>query len=81
MTMGAMAVTAMRRVRSRRTTSPRDTETILAEIASLVAVRQELRSAGASAARLERNRIKIARLQWELSHALIRQYLPVAEAA
>jgi hypothetical protein len=30
---------------------------------------------------LERNRVAIARAQWELSHALIERYLPVASAA
>ena len=30
---------------------------------------------------VERNRVKLARAQWELSHALIERYLPASEAA
>ena len=46
------------------------------EIGALTAERQRLRTDGASAFRLERNRVKLARRQWELSHALIERYLP-----
>ena len=64
------------------TAMARDADILLAEISALVSQRQELRRGGASALRLERNRVKIARLQWELSHALIKRYLPAqAEAA
>jgi hypothetical protein len=45
-------------------------------IAQLVAVRQELRARGASDGSLERNRLQIARAQWELAHALIDHHLP-----
>jgi hypothetical protein len=38
--------------------------------------RQRLRDAGINGDRLERNRVKLARKQWELSHALIERYLP-----
>ena len=38
--------------------------------------RQELRARGAAAGSLERNRIALARAQWELSHALIEQHRP-----
>jgi hypothetical protein len=50
-------------------------ETLLEEISSLTAERQLLRERGAEATRLERNRVKLARAQWELSHALIERYL------
>jgi hypothetical protein len=53
-------------------------EALLEEIAALTAERQRLRDSGADAARLERNRVKLARKQWELSHALIERYLPAA---
>jgi hypothetical protein len=53
-------------------------ERLLERIGSLVAERQALRRAQAAAAELEANRREIARLQWELSHALIEQYLPQA---
>ncbi len=38
--------------------------------------RQRLRDTGVNGTRLERNRVKLARKQWELSHALIERYLP-----
>ena len=46
------------------------------QIGDLTAERQRLRDGGAAPAKLERNRIKLARKQWELSHALIERYLP-----
>ena len=45
------------------------------EISGLTAERQQLRDRGASESRLERNRVKLARSQWELSYALIDRYL------
>jgi hypothetical protein len=51
-------------------------ETLLEQISDLTLERQRLRDLGASGARLERNRVKLARKQWELSHALIERYLP-----
>jgi hypothetical protein len=45
-------------------------------IAQLVAERQELRARGAADGSLERNRLRIARAQWELAHALIDRHLP-----
>jgi hypothetical protein len=53
-------------------------ETLLELIGALVAERQRLRREGADADELESNRREIARLQWELSHALIQRYLPQA---
>ena len=64
--------------RFRRAAAPRDLDSLTADISALVAERQELRAKGASPERLERNRLKLARAQWELSHALIRRYLPAA---
>jgi hypothetical protein len=51
-------------------------EVLMDEIGALTAERQRLREDGASSFRLERNRVKLARRQWELSHALIERYLP-----
>lgn len=56
-------------------------EVLLEEIAGLTAERQQLRDRGADARRLERNRVKLARKQWELSYALIERYLPAHSAA
>jgi hypothetical protein len=56
-------------------------ETLLAEISTLVAERQRLRARAASPARLERNRLRIARVQWELSYALIHRYRADERAA
>jgi hypothetical protein len=56
-------------------------EVLLEEISGLTAERQQLRECGADARRLERNRVKLARKQWELSHALIERYLPAHSAA
>jgi hypothetical protein len=54
-------------------------EALLARIDELTAQRQELRDRNAGARALERNRIRLARAQWELSHALIERHLPAAE--
>jgi hypothetical protein len=53
-------------------------EQLLEEIGVLVAERQRLRRELAPKAALEENRRAIARLQWDLSHALIERYLPQA---
>jgi hypothetical protein len=65
--------------RFRRASKRPSVETLMDQIADLAAERQRLRDSGAAAAKLERNRIKLARSQWELSHALIERYLRVAE--
>jgi hypothetical protein len=62
--------TRFRRGRSRATV-----EALLDEISTLTAERQQLREQGADHVRLERNRIKLVRAQWELSHALIERHL------
>ena len=51
-------------------------ETLLEQISGLAVERQRLRDRGINGSRLERNRVKLARTQWELSHALIERYLP-----
>ena len=62
--------------RFRRGHRRRSVETLLGEISELTMERQRLREAGVNGARLERNRVKLARKQWELSHALIERHLP-----
>jgi hypothetical protein len=79
MTMDEMSATVLRPVRPsrfRRGHSRRTVEDLLGQIAVLAAERQRLRDGGAAPVRLERNRLKLARAQWELSHALIERYLP-----
>lgn len=49
-------------------------------IGALCAERQSLRAAGAGEGELEQNRVEIARLQQELSHALIGRYSRTAAA-
>jgi hypothetical protein len=56
-------------------------EALLEQISDLTRERQRLRDLGATSASLERNRVKLARKQWELSHALIERYLPHSHAA
>jgi hypothetical protein len=60
--------------RFRRGRTPHTVEALLEEISSLTSERQRLRERGVEPARLERNRVKLARAQWELSHALIARY-------
>jgi len=67
--------------RFRRGRTHHTVEALLVEISGLTAERQRLRERGADATRLERNRVKLARAQWELSHALIERYLRASQAA
>jgi hypothetical protein len=60
--------------RFRRRASKRSVELLEQRIAGLASDRQTLRERGASDSSLERNRIKLARAQWELSHALIERH-------
>jgi hypothetical protein len=66
----------LRPTRFRRSRGRATAEELTTRIGALVAERQELRARGASLASLERNRLQIARAQWELAHALIDRYLP-----
>jgi hypothetical protein len=66
--------------RFRRAHSPATVETLLEQISGLTVERQRLREQGINGSRLERNRVKLARTQWELSHALIERYLPSGQS-
>ena len=77
--MNATALRPVRPSRFRRGHSRPTVEDLLGQIGALTAERQQLREDGATTARLERNRIKLVRAQWELSHALIERYLPESE--
>jgi hypothetical protein len=72
-----MASTALRRFVSPRPRSVRklDPEALKQLHMTLVNERQQLRTAGAPAEELERNRLAIVHCQWELSRALIDRYL------
>jgi hypothetical protein len=75
--------TALRRLRPSRFRRSRNrvpVEALVGRIEELVAERQELRAASASSAAIERNRVQIARAQWELAHALIDRHLPAEPA-
>lgn len=61
--------------RFRRGNTRPSVEVLLEDISRLTAERQRLRERGVDAAKLERNRVKLARAQWQLSHALIERYL------
>jgi hypothetical protein len=67
--------------RFRRGRTHHTVEALLEEISGLTAERQRLRDSGVDSTKLERNRVKLARAQWELSHALIARYLPASQAA
>jgi hypothetical protein len=71
-----MSLRHLRPARFRRRRSAPSVEALTLRVAALVAERQLLRDRGASDSALERNRIQIARAQWELGHALIDRHLP-----
>jgi hypothetical protein len=60
--------------------SAKSVELLQTEIGVLCSERQRLRAAGAPDGELEQNRLEIARLQWELSHALIGRFARTAAA-
>jgi hypothetical protein len=74
------ALRPLRSARFRRSRSHPSVEVLIVHIAELVAERQELRGAGASAIAIERNRLQLVRAQWELAHALINRHLPETPA-
>ena len=55
-------------------------ESLVLRIADLVNERQELRTAGAPHAAIERNRVEIARAQWALARALIDRHVQAEPA-
>jgi hypothetical protein len=72
----------LRPARFRRGRGRTSAEELTLLIGRLVAERQDLRARGANETSLERNRLRIARAQWELAHALIDRHLPeLAESA
>ena len=71
----------LRPARFRRSRTRASADELAARIAILVARRQGLRERGAGEASLERNRLQLARAQWELGHALIERNLPAQPTA
>jgi hypothetical protein len=71
----------LRPARFRRSRTRATADELAARIAILVAERQRLRERGAREAALERNRLQLARAQWELGHALIERNLPAQQTA
>jgi len=78
--MNATELRPLRPSRFRRANRRVSVEALMELIGELTAERQRLRDSGAAPGKLERNRIKLARTQWELSHALIERYLPAQES-
>jgi hypothetical protein len=56
-------------------------ESLSDEVRGLVYERQTMRSVGAGADELERNRVELVRAQQELVEALIRRHLPADRSA
>ena len=75
------ALRHLRPARFRRRRNRASVELLTVRITTLVAERQELRVSGGAAAAMERNRVQIARAQWDLAHALIERHLPAAQTA
>jgi hypothetical protein len=75
-TMSAPALRPAVPSRFRRGQKRPTVEALLGLISELTSERQRLRDEGAGAAQLERNRVRLARTHWQLSHALIERHLP-----
>ena len=71
-----MSLRHLRPARFRRRRAVASVELLTLRVAELVAERQQLRDRGGSDTALERNRVQLARAQWELGHALIDRHLP-----
>ena len=71
-------MTSLRPLRFRRRRTAQTVEMLTELLGGLTLERQALRSSEASSTALERNRVAIARAQWDLSHALIERHLPQA---
>lgn len=74
-------MTSLRPLRFRRRRVAQTVEALTELLGSLTLERQALRESDAGSVALERNRVAIARAQWELSHALIERHLPSPAAA
>ena len=70
-----MSLRHLRPARFRRRRAAESVEALTLRISLLVGERQQLRDSGASETSIERNRVQLARAQWELGHALIDVHL------
>ena len=76
--MSALQLHARRPTRFKRGARHASVEVLMERTSELARVRQDLRQRGAGSAALERNRVALARAQWQLSLALIERYCPAA---
>jgi hypothetical protein len=74
-------MTPLRPIKFRRSRTAKTVEALTDLLSALTVERQALRASDAGSVKLERNRVAIARAQWELSYALIERYSPVEAAA
>lgn len=74
-------MSSLRPLRFRRPRAAHTVESLTERLGELTRVRQDLRARDAGSVDLERNRVAIARAQWQLSYALIERYLPKPAAA
>jgi hypothetical protein len=74
-------MTSLRPIRFKRRRAAHTVESLTELLSSLTLQRQALRASEAGSVDLERNRMAIARAQWELSYALIERYVPDTAAA
>jgi hypothetical protein len=74
-------MTPLRPIKFRRSRTAKTVESLTDLLGSLTVERQALRASDAGLVKLERNRVAIARAQWELSYALIERYSTVEAAA
>jgi hypothetical protein len=79
--MSASLLRPLVSARFRRSRARLSVEMLAERHEDLVRRRQELRDAGADPRLLEKNRVEIARCQFELSHALIERHVAHPAAA
>lgn len=76
-----VSMTSLRPIRFKRRRAAQSVESLTELLSSLTLERQALRASEAGSVDLERNRMAIAKAQWELSYALIERYVPGPAAA
>jgi hypothetical protein len=76
--MHAAELHTHRPARFKRAARRASVEVLMERTSELARARQDLRQRGAGSAALERNRVALARAQWQLSLALIARYCPAA---